>query len=153
ASRLVTIWSSRSNASFDAETSSSPAPTTARNRSAETTLSAPSHVSAHVVLPEPEGPTSTTRHGEGRRSTAQAWPIRACCERADQPRGPRQVGPPGRRAPRSGDRRRGDRGAAPPVDRVDESRTTAHRPGRLPRVLTGCDAQRGSYAGRRWLTM
>ena len=65
--RCSTIWSSRANASSLAARSSSPSPTTARNRSLDTTWSGAKCSAAHDDLPDPDAPTSTTRHGEGSR--------------------------------------------------------------------------------------
>ena len=59
--------SSTSKASLLARMSSSPAPTTPRSRSEDTTCSGANHCAAQSDLPDAVAPTSTTRHGSGSR--------------------------------------------------------------------------------------
>ncbi len=75
ATRRATISSSRANASVLAAMSSSPVPTTARSRSLDTIVSAGKCAAAQVDFPEPVGPASTTRQGEGSRRTAVRRPV------------------------------------------------------------------------------
>ena len=63
--RRSTANSSSSKASALAATSRSPSPTSARRASADTTRSRPKRSAAHVVLPAPDGPTSTITAGDG----------------------------------------------------------------------------------------
>ena len=77
--RTSTRSSSSRKASVDARRSSSPSPASARSRSADTRWG-PRLASAHVVLPDPAGPTSTTRHGDGNSSTGAI--VSRCSARA-----------------------------------------------------------------------
>ena len=67
-SRRSTTRSSTSNASLEARWSCSPAPTTARRASDDTTWSGRNCAAAHVDLPDPGGPTSTTSVPSARRT-------------------------------------------------------------------------------------
>jgi diguanylate cyclase (GGDEF)-like protein len=68
--RRSTTVSRSANASALALMSSSPAPTSARNRSLDTTVPAGKCSAAHVDLPDAPGPTSTTTQGAGRLRTS-----------------------------------------------------------------------------------
>ena len=72
ATRRATISSSSANASVLAAMSSSPAPTTPRSASDETTAEGGKFAAAHVDFPDAAGPASTTRHGEGSSSDTAA---------------------------------------------------------------------------------
>ena len=76
ATRRVTISSSRAKASVLAAMSSSPAPTTARSRSLDTTASGGKCAAAQLDFPDPVGPTST-RQGEGNRGHGRRPPRQA----------------------------------------------------------------------------
>jgi hypothetical protein len=68
-SRSATMISRSWNATVLAVWSSSPAPTTPRSVSLDTISLGAKCSPAHVDLPEPLGPTSTTRLGAGRRNS------------------------------------------------------------------------------------
>src|SRR3954451_21755140 len=110
--RLATMRSSTSNASRLARTSRSPVPTTARSRSDETTWSGSNHRAAQSDLPAAVAPTSTTRHGSGRRSggpsstgapyvTAAGAKRRAPARRQEAELPPPPPSPAGRGRPRA----------------------------------------------------
>ena len=86
--RWCTICSSSANASVLAARSSSLSPTIARKRSLETICSGAKCVCAQVDFPAPDGPTRTTRQGDGRTTSSSTTPFRPCaCPRISR-RGP-----------------------------------------------------------------
>src|SRR5688500_1610504 len=71
-SRRSRTRSSTAKASVPARWSCSPSPTRARMASDDTIWAGSKCSDAHADLPEPEGPTRTTRHGAGSRRVTRA---------------------------------------------------------------------------------
>ena len=93
--RRVVISSTSANASAVAVRSCGPSPTTARRPSDETIWFDANCDAAHVDFPTPAGPTSTTKHGDGRTSgPSSSTPASYARRRLSRPARPPVPPPP-----------------------------------------------------------